>query len=185
VGIVRLKKLHLVGNRLTQLELTTAVLAEFPRLTLADLRCNPLTIGFYPPVPETRVVVREDVSSDETGTPEPFTLGRGDNDKDARYIERLDMGTRMLRRVFEMLVLGSCLRVNILDGLLVDRPQLQAKDKVWDALVEAGICSEISTSIEQDKDGEKRDVLDKQTPESQELKKLIEEERWHAEDSFA
>jgi hypothetical protein len=167
------------------LELTAAVLAEFPSLTLADLRCNPLTIGFYPPVTETRMVVREDAKSDETVALEPFTLGRADNDKDAKYTERLDMETKMLRRVFEMMVLGNCLRMKILDGLLVNKPQLQAKDKVWDALIEAGICSEISPSTEHEKDSEERDVPNEPVTEPREAEKPIEEERWHAEDSFA
>jgi Leucine-rich repeat (LRR) protein len=185
VGIVRLKKLHLAGNRLTHLELTAAVLAEFPSLTLADLRCNPLTIGFYPPITETRMVVREDAKSDETGGPEPFTLGGADNDKDARYSERLDMETKMLRRVFEMMVLRNCIRMKTLDGLSVNRPQMQAKDKVWNALIEAGICSEISPSTEHEKDSEKRDVPNEPATEPPEAEKPIEEERWHAEDSFA
>ena len=62
---------------------------------------------------------------------------------------------------------------------------MQAKDKVWDALIEAGICSEISPSTAHEKDSEKRDVPNESATEPSKVEKPIEEERWHAEDSFA
>jgi hypothetical protein len=128
----------LAGNRLARLRKTTNVLAHFSTLTVIDLRSNPLTQGFYPPIIETRIVIREMAESGDP-VPEPFTLGKSDRDKDERYASRLDMGTRMLRRVYEMLVLSGCGRLKILDGLDVDRCVFEVKDKVWASLIRADI----------------------------------------------
>jgi Leucine-rich repeat (LRR) protein len=138
LGIVRLKKLHLAGNRLSRLRKTTNVLAKLATLTLVDLRSNPLTQGFYSQVRESRLV-KQSAEIDESDRPEPFTLDRMDNEKDMKYSACLDMDTRMLRRVYEMLVIGGCTRLRVLDGLTVDRSISSTNDKVWEALLNAGI----------------------------------------------
>jgi Leucine-rich repeat (LRR) protein len=186
LGILRLKKLHLAGNRLTRLRTTTYVLSQFPSLSLADLRNNPLTLGFYPPLSETRLVVREGIE-EEQDTTEPFTLGKADRGRDARYASRLDIETKMLRRVFEMLVLGGNLRLKSLDGLSVDRSVLEAKDKVWDALIETGVLTPHTgeTCCEEHQEGDAGEKEQEPEQEPKTPEKSIFEERWHAEDSFA
>jgi Leucine-rich repeat (LRR) protein len=140
-GIIRLKKLHLAGNRLTRLRSTTCILAYFPNLTLADLRGNPLTLGFYPPLVEMRMILGDGSEDGHSDAPDPFTLGSADRGKDDKYAERLDMDTRMLRRVYEMLMLGGCLRIKVLDGLGIDRSVIQLEDEVWEALLTAGVLA--------------------------------------------
>lgn len=140
LGIARLKKLYLAGNRILKLRQTTNVLAQFPTLTQIDLRSNPLTQGFYPPVVETRLVQREGAEPDDA-VHDPFSLGSADAEKDKKYTSRLDMETKMLRRVYEMLVLGRFGRVRTLDGLHVDVSVALAKDDISNALVRAGIVA--------------------------------------------
>jgi Leucine-rich repeat (LRR) protein len=153
IGIVRLKKLHLAGNRLTRLRLTTLVLAHFPNLTVADLRGNPLTLGFYPPLVEMRMILGDGSDDGQSDAPDPFTMGSADRAKDDKYAERLDMDTRMLRRVYEMLMLGGCLRIKVLDGLSVDRSVLQLEDDIWDALLRAGVLGHLNPSENEEERG--------------------------------
>ncbi|RDL36588.1 uncharacterized protein BP5553_05940 [Venustampulla echinocandica] len=187
LGIVRLKKLHLAGNRVSSLRKTTAILSQFLSLTLVDLRANPLTLGFYPPVLETSLVAQK--GSGEADIVEPFTIRKGDRAKDMKYAACLDMPTRMLRRVFEMLVLGGCFRLKMLDGLGVDRSILEVKDVVWETLVTSGVL--VSNENENEKveggDGVNGGV---KTPEDNlkgipEPPESVSKERWPTEDSFA
>ncbi|KIN01358.1 hypothetical protein OIDMADRAFT_122393 [Oidiodendron maius Zn] len=144
LGITRLKKLYLAGNRLLRLRTITNVLAQFPTLTQVDIRSNPLTQGFYPPVIETRLVPHETSETDGVVC-EPFFIGPADADKDKKYASRLDMETKMLRRVYEMLVLGRSEHIKVLDGLRVDISIAIAKDEITGALVRAGIVQAEST----------------------------------------
>ncbi|KUJ22967.1 uncharacterized protein LY89DRAFT_635037 [Mollisia scopiformis] len=137
LGIRRLKKLHLAGNRILRLRTTARVLRNFPSLTLADIRGNPLTVGFYPPMEETRLVLLG--GDNDADASDPFVLGRADRDRDEKYVRRLDMQTRMLRRTFEILVLGDCPQLRIFDGLDVDMSVVVRKDSTWQALVNAGV----------------------------------------------
>ncbi|KAH8816226.1 hypothetical protein F5884DRAFT_214487 [Xylogone sp. PMI_703] len=182
-GIVRLKKLHLAGNRLFRLRKTTNILAQFASLALVDLRSNPLTLGFYPPVVERCMVLRSDrARPDEGAIVEPYTLDAADPRDDRRYTNCLDMETRMLRRVYEILIFGGCPRLKTLDGLAVDSSVILAKDIVWEALVEAKLVAGSPP---------KQDEIPKQSPEEENTEENKGEsiegqsERWQAEDSFA
>ena len=141
-GIVRLKKIHLAGNRLSRLRRTTDVLGQFSTLSVIDLRSNPLTQGFYSPMQESQVANWNVEKEEVVDRSEPFTLGRADQEKDVRYVSRLDMATRMSRRIYEMLVVGGTFRPKMLDGLPVDRSVFSTRDKVWDALVSTGIVED-------------------------------------------
>ena len=185
LGIVRLKKLHLSGNRLSRLRKTANVLAQFPTLTLADLRGNSLTLGFYPPVMDRSLVVHESAGNEESFVPEPFTVAKADRGKDEKYASRLDMDTRMLRRVYEILVLGGCPRLKLLDGLNVDMSILGIRDKVYEALIKADV---LGGSLERSvSDGNQRGYNAEHgvVSESKPSEKPVLEERWYAEDSFA
>ena len=183
LGVVRLKKLYLAGNRLSRLRKTTSILAQFPTLTLVDLRSNPLTQGFYSPVLETRLVKHDGVDTNEGDAPEPFSLSKADKEKDVKYTARLDMDTKMLRRVYDILMLYGCSRLKILDGLSVDRSTLSANDKVWEALLEARVVEGTPTTATQEghevEPGKEEEPQPVATPEPE--KSSI----WQGEDSFA
>jgi len=182
LGIVRLKKLHLAGNRLSILTATTNILADFPTLTWVDMRHNPLTVGFYPPMTIKSLVVGENGSDDITPG-DPFTLGMADSGSDDKYASCLDMETKKLRRVYEMLVLVGCARLKILDGLSVKRSILAAKDTVYEALFEAGVIRGPLPKIVITPAEDEVPADEPAEPKAQE--EPIVEERWHAEDSFA
>ncbi|CAL3962548.1 hypothetical protein PZA11_000324 [Diplocarpon coronariae] len=185
IGIGRLKKLHLAGNRLWKLRSTADVLAQLPNIVSADLRSNPLTQGFYPPVTESRVVADQDGDFAEQEARQPFTLGKADREKDDRYVACLDMDTRKLRRVFEVLVLSDCIRLRRLDGLDVMRSMLTKRDKVYDALVEDGVFENSPKGLGAVGDVDQPPPANNVAVPEPEPELKVEEERWQAEDSFA
>ncbi|KAI0014508.1 WD repeat domain-containing protein [Xylariomycetidae sp. FL0641] len=134
--IPRLKKLLVPGNRLADAARLARTLADFPHLARLDVRDNPATLGFYPPL---QTLVRAEQLLLEAGDHDPFVLPDVDPDRDARFAARLDMGTRMRRRLYEMVVLERCVRLKTLDGLRVAREDVQRRDVVWRALVEKGV----------------------------------------------
>jgi Leucine-rich repeat (LRR) protein len=186
LGIVRLKKLFVAGNRILRLRRTASVVDQFCALSTLDLRSNPLTLGFYPLITEKRVVVHKGdgasgASIGDGEEDEIFMLGTADEKSDERYAARLDMATRMRRRVYEMLVLGGSGRLKRLDGLAVKKGEL-ARDEVWMQLVMAGVVVDGGTGEFEDNGGfatEKENVID--------VKEVPQEDtaRWEAEDSFA
>ncbi|KFY14082.1 hypothetical protein V492_02862 [Pseudogymnoascus sp. VKM F-4246] len=205
LGIVRLKRLHISGNRLTRLRKTTGVLSQFSSLANVDIRNNPVTLGFYPPVTETRVALLQRSEDDgEVAVEDPFTLLDGDEAKDKAYAGRLDMETRMRRRVYEMLMVGGCRRLKMLDGLPANTEVAETKDAVWDELVKIGLVQNAVGQIEaqeaeavpQTQDGEEKggdvdpvedEVVEKKEEQvvAGEKKEEERESQWPAEDSFA
>ncbi|KAI1412413.1 hypothetical protein F5Y13DRAFT_200060 [Hypoxylon sp. FL1857] len=140
--IPRLKKLLVAGNRLADAGLVADVLAGFPHLARLDLRDNPATLGFYAPI---QSLVPTD-TGDGGKSFDPFSLPDADVDRDERFASRSDMGTRMRRRFYELVVLDRCRRLKTLDGLPVDASSVGMaklkKGKVWDALVRSGVINE-------------------------------------------
>ncbi|KFY73176.1 hypothetical protein V499_06724 [Pseudogymnoascus sp. VKM F-103] len=204
LGIVRLKRLHISGNRLTRLRKTTGVLSQFSSLSNVDIRNNPVTLGFYPPVTETRVALLQRAEEDaEVAVEDPFTLLDADETKDKAYAGRLDMETRMRRRVYEMLMVGGCQRLKMLDGLPANTEIANVKDVVWDELVKIGLVQNTVGQIEApaaemapqtqdeelkggDVDPVQDEVVEKKEEQVLEAKKEEEREsQWPAEDSFA
>ncbi|RYP70130.1 hypothetical protein DL771_005642 [Monosporascus sp. 5C6A] len=148
--IPRLKKLLVAGNRLTDAAQFTEVLAGFPHLARLDARDNPATLGFYPPPVALVPVVDADTDDERNREAEdPFALPDvADADRDRKFLSRLDMGTRMRRRLYEIVVLERCRRLRMLDGLLVDRDGVRKRDAVWDALVTSGVVASVSVVAE-------------------------------------
>ncbi|KAG0651220.1 Septation initiation network scaffold cdc11 [Hyphodiscus hymeniophilus] len=182
LGIVRLKRLYLAGNRISKLRRTTDTLDQLQTLSLVDLRSNPLTQGFYSPLPESRLV-KIDADGDPNRS-EPFTLGRADREKDEKYAARLDMATRTSRRIYEMLIVGGCCRLKVLDGLDADRDILSRRDKVWDLLVSAGIVEDDPITEREDQEaGIEKD--DKEEPKPGTALESDKSSIWQGEDSFA
>ncbi|OIW28000.1 hypothetical protein CONLIGDRAFT_634330 [Coniochaeta ligniaria NRRL 30616] len=161
--IPRLKRLLAAGNRLVSALETVQVLSGFPHLQTVDLRDNPITQGFYNPI---RVVVHGDEMDVVMDT---FTLPEQDADADSRYSSRLDLETRMKRRIYESIFVESCERLKMLDGLLAKKDIGQLKDAVWVALA--------AREVVVNEDGSKIDVslIEKEPPSA----------CWEGENSFA
>ncbi|KAL9104801.1 MAG: hypothetical protein Q9163_000299 [Psora crenata] len=151
LGIAKLERLYLAGNRISRLRRTTAVLNALGKeLVEVDLRNNPLTVGFYTPQDciyvERRMVVQDrgrvmaelDDEYVSEGT-KAYLLPPLDKDADNASRQRLDEDTKLRRRVYEMLTINACKNLERLDGLGVGRKAVGQKDGVWDRLVELGV----------------------------------------------
>ncbi|WYZ37114.1 hypothetical protein EsH8_II_000620 [Colletotrichum jinshuiense] len=130
--IPRLKKLLVAGNRLTDSTAVTELLTDFPHLTQLDLRDNPITQGFYSPV---HVMV----SADRGHLADPFTLPETDPERDGVFARRLDETTRLRRRLYQVVFVGCCKKLKVLDGLPVKRQLVLARDPSFQALVKEGL----------------------------------------------
>ncbi|KAL2157841.1 hypothetical protein VTH06DRAFT_5110 [Thermothelomyces fergusii] len=146
-AVPRLKRLFVAGNRLADPAGVVGTLGALGCLAVADLRDNPLTQGFYAPV---QVVVRKDGPDDSAADgaegEQQFVLGDQDAERDARYCARLDMDTRVRRRLYETMVRKKCARVRKLDGLVLDDAAAPGDadgkggvDVVWAAMEEKGL----------------------------------------------
>ena len=152
LGIVKLQKLCIAGNRIARLRRTAAVIDRLWReISEIDLRNNPLTVGFYTPQSsprEEKQIVPHDPQAQtnldgaETRNEKAYLLPPLDNNLDERSKERLDEDTKLRRRVYEMLIINGCKRLERLDGLGVDRRCISNKDSVWERLLELGVLKE-------------------------------------------
>ena len=150
-GVQRLKRLMVAGNRLADPAGVVGVLGEMGALAVVDLRDNPMCVGFYAPGGGHIIVKKSKSEEDEEEKGgEQFVLGEQDVERDGRYCERLDMDTRVRRRVYETLVRKRCVRVRRLDGLPLGGGAGEGKkskgllegrgeDVVWLAMREKGL----------------------------------------------
>jgi len=146
-GIPRLKRILVSGNRIADAAGLVGVLNGFTHLKEVDVRDNPVTQGFYAPV---QVVVRMGNQSADAAGQEPFVLPDQEAERDEAYCGRLDMDTRMRRRLYEQMVAGGCDRVKKLDGLqLSARKDTERRDSVWRALREKGFVSPVESEEEE------------------------------------
>jgi protein NUD1 len=152
-GSVRLNKLMMAGNRLNKLRRTCIALTRLPALTKIDLRDNPLTVGFYPPFRDGRLVAQGDISAK---VQDPYTLAPGDLALDSKWVSHLDEGTRMKRRTIELFFAKGCEKLIELDGLTFDRVAFLRQDEIWQKLTSMGVISKTgrisTTSREVDED---------------------------------
>ncbi|KAK2607376.1 hypothetical protein N8I77_006053 [Diaporthe amygdali] len=185
-SIPRLKRLLLAGNRLADTKSLLSVLSEFPWLTEVDLRDNAITQGFYPPI---HMVLRDG----ELQTTDIFKLPDADLERDTRYCGRLDMDTRIQRRIYERKCVRYCKQLQKLDGLPANRKVRHIRDVIWKNMVLRGMLlrpdgmpfdlsqyelekEEDPTSYVSDEDGDE---------EKRKSKSVDESARWGIEDSFA
>jgi protein NUD1 len=152
-GCGRLNKVMITGNRLSKLRRTCMALTRLPALTKIDLRDNPLTVGFYPPFRESRLVVHGDINTD---VQDPYTLPPVDQIFDTRWFTHLDEGTKMKRRTMELFLAKGCEKLVELDGLAFDREALVEQDEIWQKLSSMGVLARPSktASITNEHDGE-------------------------------
>ncbi|KAF2003219.1 hypothetical protein P154DRAFT_460943 [Amniculicola lignicola CBS 123094] len=138
LNIKRLTELLVAGNRISRLRTNLAVLSKLTTLTKLDMRENPLTLRFYPPTSENRIMsLRQRPQQDDTV--DRFILPDGDEDADRHYILRLDDETRLRRRVHEMMLATSCANLQELDGLTFDKARVLVKDDIWQRLLVLGV----------------------------------------------
>lgn len=157
LNIKRLEELHVAGNRLHQLRKPAAVLALLRGLVTLDLRDNPFSLGFYPPVSE---VVPHSEDATELLGGRRFILADGTRERDEQHVQCMDDDTRLRRRVYEMLVANSCRSLRQLDGLPFSRKDALVKDELWVRLEELGVVRKSQRAkISVDRDGVSAGVL--------------------------
>lgn len=165
LGITRLERLYLAGNRIERLRRTAAVLERVGKeLREVDTRGCPLTVGFYVPPSQSQYqsdesaekrIILSDSNPDLTSaddqasgwTEEPqekraaqaYLLPLVDRGRDKADRERLDEDTKIRRRVYEMLLVSACPRLKALDGLEVCKGDVVRKDGTWGRLCELGV----------------------------------------------
>lgn len=158
LGILRLQKIYLAGNRISRLRRTAAVLERVGReLVEVDFRGNGLVVGFYMPqaqsqscASEQQLTLQKPSSSSAHYNPPPsddedtdpslnYLLAPLSHPTDNAARHRLDQDTKLRRRVYEMLIVAGCKRLKVLDGLEVDRAEVAYRDEVWERLREVGV----------------------------------------------
>lgn len=159
LNIKSLNELHVAGNRLARLRKTTAVLSMLRALETLDLRDNPFSIGFHPKAVEQRLVSTANTLPDadnntlagdeRQATVMQFLLPPCDATKDAEYFARLDDGTKLRRRVYEMLLANNCGTLVYLDGLHFKREAVLVRDEIWDRLVMLGVLRKSGKVMEE------------------------------------
>ncbi|KAH0605411.1 uncharacterized protein H6S33_004633 [Morchella sextelata] len=137
LGIIRLKKLLLVGNRVRSVKKIASVLSGFPSLSYLDLRMNPLTIGFYPPS-SVRKAIQSAEDPDEYAK-DPFTMMPADESVDATFQAQLDIDSAVVRRTYEITIGRRCPRMKELDGLTYNKEGSMREDEVWAELGRRGL----------------------------------------------
>lgn len=155
LNISELSTLLVAGNRLSRLRKSAAVLAKLASLEMLDLRDNPFTVGFYAKAVEQRLARAEASSCDvdkvtEKGEEEEedaFTLRPQAPLVDETYFSRLDDGTRLRRRVYEMLIASSCKMLSTLDGRPFCKRDALIKDEIWERLVQLGVVRKSGRSV--------------------------------------
>lgn len=186
-SIPRLKRLLLAGNRLADMKPLLGVLSQFPWLTEVDLRDNSVTQGFYPPI---RVILRDG----EAQNTDIFQLPDADPERDARYCGRLDMETRIQRRVYERRCVRSCKHLQKLDGLPANRKIRHTRDVVWKNMVLRGMLLRPDgmpfdlSQYELEKEEDPTSYVSEGEGDGEKGKTKCaadESERWGIEDSFA
>lgn len=138
LNIKRLNELLLAGNKLERLRANAMVLGKLETLTKLDWRDNPLTLRFYAPASENRVMSLRQKPCEEQLT-DRFVLPDGDAEADNQHLSRLDYETRIRRRVTEMMLANLCKNLRELDGLTFDKTRVLVKDDVWERLMFLGV----------------------------------------------
>ncbi|KAK1915730.1 hypothetical protein P3342_003543 [Pyrenophora teres f. teres] len=138
LNIKRLSELLLVGNKLERLRANAMVLGKLGTLHKLDWRDNPLTLRFYAPASENRIMSLRQKPSEEQ-LRNRFVMPDGEVEADVQHLLRLDYETRIRRRVTEMMLANLCKSLKELDGLPFDKARVLVKDDVWERLLFLGV----------------------------------------------
>lgn len=148
-GIVKLTALHLAANRISRVRKTMSVLETLKSLTVLDLRDNPFSLSFHAHILTAGTVEKHPLQSlvplggeERAGVPDAalkHVLPPSDLEGDHKHRGKLDSGTRLRRRVYELLLATKCQSLRRLDGLEFVGEKVTVKDETWSELVMMGI----------------------------------------------
>ncbi|RVD84455.1 uncharacterized protein DFL_006204 [Arthrobotrys flagrans] len=140
-GIVRLKKLYLVGNRISNLQKLNNMLRFLPFLSELDLRHNPLTLGFYAILSQSTHLTKPETSG-EIIDPSPFLMQHQDKDSDEMFQRSMTEDTAVARRCYDILIGEQCPQMTHLDGLTFDIKHKLRHDSIWERMASLGLLFE-------------------------------------------
>ncbi|KAK6531544.1 hypothetical protein TWF281_008338 [Arthrobotrys megalospora] len=136
-GIVRLKKLYLMGNRISNLQKVNNILRFLPFLSELDLRHNPLTLGFYGILSQCTDLARPE--NPEILDPSPFLMQHQDKDGDEMFQRSMTEDTAVARRCYDILIGEQCPQMTHLDGLIFDIKHKLRHDSIWERMTSLGL----------------------------------------------
>ena len=161
VNVQGLESLSVCGNRLSRLRKSVATFAKMHSLRDLDMRDNPLTQGFYPPVLGNHQTSREERNQGSVvrryqvepeflhkhgeddniwnSSMAQYQLPGADAEEDTRHYFLLDEDTKLRRRVYHLLLANNCSNLGHLDSLSFDKTKITMKDGVWHRLIELGV----------------------------------------------
>ncbi|KAF2094674.1 hypothetical protein NA57DRAFT_45783 [Rhizodiscina lignyota] len=142
LGIKRLERLYLSGNRISRLRKLAMVLERLSSsLKEVDLRNNPVTVIPTASAASTSVSIERSTSAHSSTNTQasPYFLPLANLAADTTYAARLDEETKLRRRVYEMLLANGMSGLMTLDGLPFQRKKVLVRDDVWERLVELGV----------------------------------------------
>ncbi|KAK6495476.1 hypothetical protein TWF481_003493 [Arthrobotrys musiformis] len=148
-GIVRLKKLYLMGNRISNLQKLNNMLRFLPFLSELDLRHNPLTLGFYAILSQSTDLTRPEIPG-EVIDPSPFLMQHQDKDSDEMFQRSMTEDTAVARRCYDILIGEQCPQMMHLDGLVFDIKHKLRHDLIWERMTSLGLLFETKSKGDSD-----------------------------------
>ncbi|KDQ11108.1 hypothetical protein BOTBODRAFT_35643 [Botryobasidium botryosum FD-172 SS1] len=157
-GLVRLKKMTIIGSRLKGTKTLLRALQKMPDMEMLDFRMNPCTLGWYLPLlvkdasgalqpSESAPVGAEGGEGGESGAEggEKRERGRGGEatwqDLDAKFRRDLPDESYIGRLAYRGLVMCACPRIRTLDGVVVGKPEREKAEKLLRGIASAGSTS--------------------------------------------
>ncbi|KAK9236044.1 hypothetical protein V1525DRAFT_457979 [Lipomyces kononenkoae] len=161
--IPKLRRLYLIGNQIKGMEHLASVIATFPGLQVLDMRMNPLTLSFYPPVlkltdnatekhtPAANSLGTQSLSSKGLHRQYNLVMSRQAQstweNRDRQFESHLSRLTLMKRQAYHGLMFISAPSLLWLDGVSFTK----------DAVSEVGrILEKVTLNVERKDDGKKR-----------------------------
>lgn len=138
-----LKRLFLIGNRISSLsDGTTDTLLSLTELQVLDLRCsliiliytdirlNPITVSFYPPVESKKSDHHKDMFSLVTGRQAQLTWQQ----RDKAFRDSMPRSWELRRKAYQGLVFTACPKLKWFDGSEVSRGHVSEGERVLKSL---------------------------------------------------
>ncbi|OLL27071.1 Septation initiation network scaffold protein cdc11 [Neolecta irregularis DAH-3] len=116
-NLPKLKRLFLVGNRLKSMREVAETLVTLPSLSVVDLRMNPITLSFYPPVNNiTDHPSHRDAYNLATNKDQQDDWTR----RDAAFCAKLTRHWQFQKKAYKALLVSACPLIKWVDGNEVD-----------------------------------------------------------------
>ncbi|KAH9824344.1 hypothetical protein DFH28DRAFT_1118169 [Melampsora americana] len=131
MGLTRLQKLTIVGSRLKEFgRRLIKVLESLPELELLDLRMNPFCSSFYAPLlaelgshKSPHLNQYEIIASSANSSTPCMPKSQQWKSMDERFRKALPNEYYLKRTTYRALVIGTNLKLKVLDGLSIDEPE--------------------------------------------------------------